>query len=154
MSIALIIVSWALLLVVLYAGAVLREKDYGAKQMEWEKQRFNLIAVVFSEASVVVAVPEHGTFEIEKQGGNVVYTEGGHPGIPGEKGLMGMPQMGTATRLNYETLAEMAVLMTEMESERRVATNRLKKALKVVGTWETAHPQPEPPTYFGRRFHW
>lgn len=131
MSIALTIVSWVLLLVVLYAGAVLREKDYGAKQMEWEKQRFNLIAVVFSEARVITSVPDHSK-QLTKAGGGNLAMDG--------------------TLLNYETLAEVTLLMMDMETERRAATNRLRKALDVVGTWETAHPQPKPPTYFGHRF--
>ena len=52
--------------------------------------------------------------------------------------------MVRGTMLNFDTLKEMLWLMLDMESERRVARNRMAKLMGDLATWETAHPFGEP----------
>ena len=127
--IAVIGVLALLLIGVVYV--VLIELWYAAAQLEWEHERMTFVAEVFQ---AVNAVKHHkftkGRYYEGRFGPN---GPGGHAALVYE-----------GTELNYETLADMVMLEHEQQELLVVAIDHLK-------LYEMEHPQPNPPTYFGRR---
>lgn len=118
----------ALVLAILFSATSL-DLLWAVKQLRWENERFALIFEIFSDARVVTSIPDHGYFT-DGGGGTILYD--GH-------------------RLNYQTLAEMILLTVQQDDGRRLATAALRQKLNQMAVWESEHPKPEPPLYFGLR---
>ena len=101
-------------------GALKRERLIN----EWWLAQHKHVEEIFSEAWKVISIPDHTEQFKKSPAGNQVMVRG--------------------TMLNFDTLKEMLWLMLDMESERRVARNRMAKLMGDLATWETAHPFGEP----------
>jgi hypothetical protein len=127
--IVVLAIAFAVVLVALYL--YLMELWYAAAQLDWEHERFVFVAEVFQ---AVNAVKHHkftkGRYYEGRFGPN---GPGGHAALVYE-----------GTELNYETLADMVMLEHEQQELLVVAIDHLK-------LYEMEHPQPNPPTYFGKR---
>lgn len=131
MTIALTI---ALILVVATAGTLwwrLYRADQENQKLRdllvWYAEHLEQIRPVFEQAFIIRSVPDHSN-DMRKKGTSIVAV-----------------RKGIETVLNFETLKEMTWLMIEMESERRVAVQRMAKALDSLAVWEKEHPVPSSP---------
>lgn len=106
------------------------ELDYARRLNQWEHERFKYIEAVFVEIHIITSVPNHTT-DLVSTGGNI---------------------MAQGTVLNFDALKTMTRVMLEQENDRRDAQSNITRALAELGQWERENPQPDPPTYFGRRF--
>jgi hypothetical protein len=109
----------------------LMELWYAAAQLDWEHERFVFVAEVFQAVSMV---------KLHKFGKGRYYEGRFGPNGPG--GHVALTFEGT--ELNYGTLADMVMLEHKQQELLVVAIDHLK-------LYELENPQPNPPTYFGKR---
>lgn len=110
---------------------VLRELAYAQRMGEWEQERSVFVVEVFQAVNAV----KHHKFTKGR------YYEGRF-GANGPGGFTALVYEGT--ELNYSTLADMVMIEHEQQALLVVAIDHLK-------LYELEHPQPNPPTYFGKR---
>ena len=129
--------NWVLLGGVLWSGLVIaayrRELSYSAKLHKWEKMRFVLVQDLFNAAQTLVQRGigmDHAHEFKEAPGGNIFY---GH------------------TMLNFQTLKDMVLQMQGTETQLPNVYAQLAPSVKALHEWQKNNPQPDPPTYFGKR---
>lgn len=109
-------------------GLMVRSLSQMTNILKWFNERNVVMRPIMEQAYIVRSVPNHSQ-ELVKSGGEVVAV-----------------MHGQRTTLNFAMLKEMTFLMLDMESERRVAVNRMAKSLDALAVWEQEHRFPEPKT--------
>jgi hypothetical protein len=134
MTVALITVTVALIFITVLAVLAISQLGYYATLKEWERERFELVRQVIAYSNDVLQLPDHArTYRRSEQRESLLLDESG-------------------TILPYATLTEMVMIDQEQRMLNNQIRHQLKASLRALTAWEASHPQPKPPTYFGRRF--